>query len=132
MSTSLVKRDARGFWEKGTASPNPGGMPPQTTARLWCHLLREPVGVMADGTPCLKEDGSPYTRAEALFHKAFERAMDEERKDSVLYLKLLVERAEGPARPHTEDEIGLPALLRDAHERWLKKREAGMPATEGA
>lgn len=122
MSTAIVVRDEKGRWKPGS-TPNPGGTPAQTTARLWRNLLREPVGVMADGTPCLREDGSPYDRAEALFHKAFERAMDDDRKDAVLWAKLIVERAEGPAKVDGGDELGLPAILRDAHERWLRKRE---------
>lgn len=114
MSTALVRRDTKGRWEPGTPSPNPDGMPVQTTSKLWRSLLREPVGTM--------EDGSPYTRAQALFDRAFSRAMDEERRDAVLWAKLILERAEGPARPDTDDSLGLPAILRDAHERWLAKQ----------
>ena len=123
MGTAIVKRNAKGLWEPGTPSPNPGGMPAQTTGRLWRNLLREPVGVREDGSPCVKEDGSPYTRAEALFDVAYRRALDEERKDAVLWAKLILERAEGPARADASDEpLGLPAILKDAHERWLAKQ----------
>ena len=115
MSTSLVKRDEKGRWQPGGPSPNPDGFPVQTTGKLWRHLLRESVGVMADG--------NPYTRAAELFDVAYTRAMDPDRKDAVLWAKLILERAEGPARPDSDDGIGLPAILREAHERWLRKRE---------
>lgn len=114
MSTSLVRRDSKGRWEPGTRSPNPDGQAPQTTARLWRRLLQESVGVM--------QDGSPYTRAAALFDEAYRRAMDECRKDAVLWAKLILDRAEGPARADVNEELGLPAILRDAHERWLAKQ----------
>jgi len=68
------------------------------------------------------QDGSPYTRAAELFDVAYRRALDEDRKDAVLWAKLIVERAEGPARADSSDEIGLPAILREAHERWLRKQ----------
>lgn len=113
MSTALVRRDAKGLWEKGTPSPNPGGQPVATTSRLWRNLLRESVGTQANG--------DPYTRAAELFDVAYRRAMDEDRKDAVLWAKLILERAEGPVRPDAEGELGLPAILRDAHERWLTK-----------
>jgi hypothetical protein len=126
MSTNLVKRDNAGRWKPGTPSPNPGGQPPATTARLWRNLLREAVGTTHDGTP--------YTRAMELFDIAYRRAVDEDRKDAVLWAKLILERAEGPARTDSDDSIGLPELLRNATERWLRAREveeakaAAMPA----
>ena len=112
-TTALVKRDHKGRWEPGTPSPNPDGFPAQTTGKLWRNLLRESVGS--------QYDGSPYTRAMELFDVAYRRAMDEDRKDAVLWAKLILERAEGPARTDAEGELGLPALLRDAHERWLAR-----------
>jgi len=122
MSTALVKRDSKGRWEPGTRSPNPDGFPAQTTGRLWRNLLRESVGT--------QHDGSPYTRAMELFDIAYRRAVDEDRKDAVLWAKLILERAEGPARTDGEDTLGLPAMLRDAHERWLRKRETEDAAKE--
>lgn len=114
MSTALVARDAKGRWQPGSGSPNPHGMPVQTTGKLWRNLLRESVGT--------QHDGSPYTRAAELFDVAYRRAMDEDRKDAVLWAKLILERAEGPARTDSDDSLGLPAILRDAHERWLVKQ----------
>lgn len=125
-TTSIVKRDAKGRWEPGTPPPNPHGAPPQTTARLWRRLLME-----AEREGMILPDGSEYTRSRALFDKAFARAMDEERKDSVLYMKLLLERAEGPAREDVANALGFVEIAARECERYLQ-RDASAPPPEPA
>lgn len=49
------------------------------------------------------------------------------KRDSVLWAKLVLERVDGPVRRELELSLGMPDLLRGAHERWLRTRTVKEP-----
>lgn len=93
-------------------SGNPAGRAPVTVDGAFRALMREVEFI--DGE-------KPITRAQRLVAKAYERAMDDDRKDSVLWAKLCIERCDGPARADIADALGFGAIAAREHERWARK-----------
>ena len=109
METALEKRDAHGRFREG-CKPGPG-RPPETVSGAFRQLMREVEFI--DGE-------QPVTRANRLAMVAYARAMSD-RKDAVLWAKLVVERCDGPARADLADSLGFGELAAREHERWLRR-----------
>ena len=66
-------------------------------------------------------DESGITNAEKFAQLALQRAQ-EPGKTGHAWAKLILERVDGPVRREIELSLGLPDLMRGAHDRWLKKK----------
>lgn len=102
--TSLA--NLRAPWTADTA-PRAGQRVPPVTAAL--RKLFE-----------LADEGGK-TNAEKFAELAMQRA-SENRKDAAVWAKLILERVDGPVKRELELSLGMPELLKGAHERWLRQR----------
>jgi len=110
--TGVILRDQRGKFREGSA-PGPG-RPPATVDGAFRQLMREVEFI----------DGEhPVTRAQRLARKAFARAMDDDRKDAVLWARLCIERCDGPARADIADALGFGEIAARECERYLRRDE---------
>lgn len=73
----------------GDPSLNPGGKPPQLVSTALRRLISETE--ILDGQ-------TEVERARCIAETIWRRAMDPNRKDAVLWMRVLLERAEGPVK----------------------------------
>ena len=113
MSTAevAVERAQNGRWLPGGASPNPAG-PKMQLVTTALRRLAEEIELV---------NGTPRTRAQLMADVIYQRAMDEERKDAVLWARVFLERVDGAVRQEVEMQMGMGELMAQAHERWLVK-----------
>lgn len=121
MTTEIIKRDEAGRWLPG-ACPNPTGRAPETVSAAFRRLARE-VEIVAGELPS--------SRAERLARVAFDRAMDDDRKDAVLWARLILERCDGPPRNDASDSLGFGEIAAREYERWALKSGEAVRVQEG-
>lgn len=118
MSTSPA-RNQNGQWLPGGPSPYPDGGKPRlqlVTTALRGLAQEVELETGADGKPLPMR-----TRAQRMAEIIYNRAIDPDRKDAVLWARVFLERVDGAVRQEVAMDIGMGELLAQAHERWLKR-----------